>query len=94
MLNQQSPIRTKFQSLHLDDGVAYQLEKLNDNLLKICDRSIFVNEGTKTITVDYEYSIMTGFQFRKRHQNLQYRWFKINTITRQIINGSWSNLKV
>lgn len=93
MLNQQSHKRTQFQSLHLDDGAAYQLEKLNSHQLKICDQSISVNENPQTITVDYEYSIMTGFQFRKLQKQLQYRWFKINTITRQLINGSWSNIR-
>lgn len=88
MINQSS------HTLYLDDGAAYQLEKLNDYQLKICDQNISVDENTKTITVDYEYSIMKGFQFRKLHRNLQYRWFKINTITRQLNNGSWSNLKV
>jgi hypothetical protein len=94
MLNQLSHKRTKFQSLHIDDGVAYQLEKLNGHQLKICDQNISVDENPQTITVDYEYSIMTGFQFRKLHQRLQYRWFKINTITRKLINGGWSNISV
>lgn len=94
MLNQSSHNKTSIQALQLDDGAVYQLEKLNDHQLKICDQNISVEENTKTITVDYEYSIMTGFQFRKLHKHLQYRWFKINTITRQLINGNWSNLKV
>ena len=94
MLNQSLPNKMSIQALQLDDGAAYQLEKLNNHQLKICDQNISVDENIKTITVDYEYNIMTGFQFRKLHLNLQYRWFKINTITRQLINGSWSNLSI
>ena len=79
----------KIQSLNLDGEESYQIEMLNEGQLKICDQNISIKSRIQTITVNYDHCLMSGFQFRKLYKNIQYRWFKINTINRKLINGDW-----
>ena len=85
-------MKPEIKKVCLDSGECYEIEQLDNDQIKVCDENIKINDKIKTITVDYEFQRMTGFQFRKLTKYLQCRWFRINTHSRVLIHGDWENL--
>lgn len=78
--------------LYTDLGNKYVIERINKHIMRTCDQDISTDnlcKKAKIITVDYEDSQMLGFQFRKEQEQLQYRWFNFNTLSKNIYHGQW-----
>lgn len=76
----------------LDNGDQYELQKMSANRLVICSQNIYLKDKIETVTIDYKDYFMTGFQFRKKLKNIQYRWFNVNTKNRTLTNSNWGNI--
>jgi hypothetical protein len=92
ILKKQSSVKSCTKNVKLDNGDCYELKKIDNNHLSICDQNIELSDKVETITVDYKNHFMTGFQFRKKLKNIQYRWFNINTINKRLSNSDWGNI--
>lgn len=79
-------------SVKLDNGVPYLIERLPDGEVLVSDQTIRVKEKIETVTIDYKNYHMIGFQFRKQFENIQYRWFNINTKNKILTNSDWGNI--
>ena len=80
------------KNIQLDNGDCYEIKKLNNDQLVVCEQNIQLNNKVETVTVDYKNHFMTGFQFRKRLERIQYRWFNINTKNKRLTNSDWGNI--
>ena len=81
--------------LYTDTNNSYMIENINNNTLKIADCIIPIknlNKNNQIVTIEYHAGLMSGFQLKKINEQLQYRWFRINTKSKKLIHGLWSEL--
>ena len=90
------PERKKLKDvLYMDLDKSYTIEQVSKHFLRICNQKIRIDDlrnETKIITIDYEGSQMLGFQLRQKSEQLQYRWFKFNTLSKSIYHGLWHSI--
>ncbi len=92
LLIRHSNTSADIKNVHLDNGDCYKIKKINNSQLEICEQNINVRNKIETVTVDYKNHLMTGFQFRKHFECIQYRWFNINTQNKSLTNSDWGNI--
>ena len=83
---------SSIKNVQLDNGDCYKIKKINNNQLEVCNQNIDLKNKVETVTVDYKNHFMTGFQFRKHLERIQYRWFNINTQNKRLTNSDWGNI--
>ncbi len=84
--------QAKVTTVELANGSHYDIKKINNHCIEVCDQTIDLKNKIETVTIDYKNHFMTGFQFRRSLEKIQYRWFNINTQSKILNNSDWGNI--
>lgn len=92
LIKNRTKIGSEVKTVALDNGDCYELKKIDNNQVVVCDQNVRLKDKIETVTINYKNHLMTGFQFRKQLKKIQYRWFNINTKNKRLTNSEWGNI--